>query len=712
MTWAAVAMVPAVAALPIQPSSRQGSTGLTAAATAPQSSASAFVAAVRTRLLTAADPWFPNSVLHRLYDPSLPAPLWVDRIGRPSRAAREGLTLLGGAAAEGLDPADYDAAGLDRLAATLDAVQSPDADTVAAFDIALSAALLRYFRHVHLGRVDPQTIGFRVRMPDDSHDFATLLRSAVAEDRVASAGADLAPALVQYRALRTALARYRSIASPGIGEPLAVTPAVRPGEPYAGLDDLTRQLHALGDLPADVTPLSDGVYEGAVVTAVRQFQLRHGLEPDGILGRATQAALRVPLAWRVRQIELALERLRWLPDLGRQRFIVLNIPMFTFWAWDAIPPTGAPSFGMRAIVGRALNTQTPVFIDEMRHVIFRPFWNVPRSILRREILPLLARDPGYLHRHDMEMVRGQGDDARAEADTAGNQALLREGTLRLRQRPGPRNSLGLVKFVFPNDANVYMHGTPVQELFGRSRRDFSHGCVRVEDPEALAVWVLKHEPGWTSERILAATSAPTSQRVDLADPIQVILFYVTAVVMPEDGTIHFAEDIYRHDLRLDRALGTVRDAAVDPARGCDQRAALSRLPCIVGTTAHPARTPGGTRDKTRAGAKYSPERTPLITATGHISRQVTAEAHGTEVAPCREGAARPAAPHPQDGDRHGHDEGGCVSRCQRSAARRSPETAPQGRRSGHPHHRHDHLRHRRAHRQGRVPGARGTDSRP
>ena len=185
---------------------------------------------------------------------------------------------------------------------------------------------------------------------------------------------------------------------------------------------------------------------------------------------------------------------------------------------------------------------------------------MPRSILRNEILPLLARDAGYLRRHDMEMVRGQGDDAHAEADTAENHALLRQGVLRLRQRPGPRNSLGLVKFVFPNDANVYMHGTPAQELFGRSRRDFSHGCVRVEDPAALAAWVLERPGGGTRSGSWRRCRDRHSQRVDLANPIQVILFYVTAVVMPEDGTIHFAEDIYRHDLRLDRALATARRA--------------------------------------------------------------------------------------------------------------------------------------------------------
>lgn len=559
MIWAAVAFLSTWAAQPVTAAWQRGSPapGGAPATLASPAPTAAISAAIRSRLTTGSERRIRSNELNRLYDTPLPAPLWVDTVGRPSRAARQGLTLLGAAADEGLDPHDYDAAGLGRLAATLEEAPSPGAEDVATFDVALSAALLRYFRHLHLGRVDPRTIGFRVRMPDDSHDFVQLLRSAVAGDRVDTAAADLAPALVQYRALRAALARYRALVSTGIRVPPSMTAPVRPGEPYPHLNALTHQLRALGDLPADLAPVAEtGVYEGAIVTAVERFQLRHGLTADGILGRATQAALRVPIAWRIRQIELALERLRWLPDLGRQRFIVLNIPMFTFWAWDSIPPTGAPSFGMRAIVGRALDTQTPVFVEEMRHVIFRPYWNVPRSILRNEILPLLARDAGYLRRHEMEMVRGQGDEARAEADTAENHALLREGVLRLRQRPGPRNSLGLVKFVFPNDANVYMHGTPAQALFDRSRRDFSHGCVRVEDPAALAAWVLKDEPAWNQERILAAMSGATSQRVDLPRPIQVILFYVTAVVMPEDATIHFAEDIYRHDLRLDRALAT------------------------------------------------------------------------------------------------------------------------------------------------------------
>ena len=190
----------------------------------------------------------------------------------------------------------------------------------------------------------------------------------------------------------------------------------------------------------------------------------------------------------------------------------------------------------------------------MRYIIFRPYWNVPSSILRHEILTTLERDPDYLQRHDMEIVSGPGDDARPVAVTVESIELLRQGKLRVRQRPGPKNALGLVKFVFPNDYNVYLHGTPAPQLFSRHRRDFSHGCVRVEDPVGLAEWALKEQPEWTRERILAAMNANQPRQVNLTRPIQVILYYITAVVMPEDETIHFAEDIYGHDTKLDRAL--------------------------------------------------------------------------------------------------------------------------------------------------------------
>jgi murein L,D-transpeptidase YcbB/YkuD len=356
--------------------------------------------------------------------------------------------------------------------------------------------------------------------------------------------------------LRSALAQYRTLAAAHRNDPpLTLSQTIHPGDSYAGLPALTRRLAALGCVDVERPPAVETlVYDGPIVEAVMRCQERHGLRADGVIGPATRSALQVPLDWRVRQIEFALERLRWLPDLDRQRLIALNIPMFRFWAWDSILPNGEPALGMRAIVGRALDTQTPVFVEQLRYVVFRPYWNVPRSILRAEILPAVARDPAWLDRHNMEIVGGAADDAVVLPNTAANRGRLASGSVRLRQQPGPGNALGVVKFVFPNDADVYMHGTPAQELFDRSRRDFSHGCVRVEDPVGLAEWVLKDEAGWTRERILAAMSGPTTERVTLTEPIQVVLFYTTAAVLPEDGSVHFAADIYGHDRRLDRAL--------------------------------------------------------------------------------------------------------------------------------------------------------------
>jgi murein L,D-transpeptidase YcbB/YkuD len=179
---------------------------------------------------------------------------------------------------------------------------------------------------------------------------------------------------------------------------------------------------------------------------------------------------------------------------------------------------------------------------------------VPPSIVRREILPALARQPSYFERHDMEIVAGPGDRARAVPANAENLELLRAGSYRLRQRPGPQNALWLLKFMVPNEHDVYLHGTPAPELFRRARRDLSHGCVRVEDPVGLAEWALESEPDWTRGRIEAAMYGRQTVSVALSRPIQVVLFYVTVTVMPEDGLLHFAEDIYGHDARLDRAL--------------------------------------------------------------------------------------------------------------------------------------------------------------
>lgn len=494
-----------------------------------------------------------QQALQRLYGAADARPAWLDDAGRPNALAREALGLLADAALDGLDPRDY------AVAPPMEAATPQQA---ADWELALSDSLLRYLRHLHRGRAAPRDVGFRVAPPDDPvHDPALLLRAALDAGRLGRALEAARPPLAQYRQLRAALVRYREL--PADMAPLPGGPTVKPGQAWAGTEALRQRLVAFGDLDANAdangAPATEpALYDGPLVDALRRFQERHGLEADGAIGKATLAALNVPVAQRVRQLELALERLRWLPHPSGSRFIAINIPMFRLWAWDAGAAEEAPALHMRVIVGKAMRTQTPVFSEEMRYLIFRPYWNVPRSILRDELLPAIERDPSYLQRHEMEIVQGQGDDARAIGLSAQSLQGLREGVLRVRQRPGARNSLGLVKFIFPNDANVYLHGTPAQRLFERSRRDFSHGCVRLEDPVALAEWLLRDEPGWTRERILEAMAAEESQQVNLFEPVPVLLFYLSAAVAPEDGRLLFAEDIYGHDRALERALAKLR----------------------------------------------------------------------------------------------------------------------------------------------------------
>ncbi|HEY8708458.1 MAG TPA: L,D-transpeptidase family protein [Burkholderiaceae bacterium] len=488
-------------------------------------------------------------------------PIWLDATGRPNASAHDALRLLADAGADGLAAREYRAVELAEQAAALAAVPDAAASPQPAFERELDAAMRRYLHDLHLGRIDPRALGFRVARPGAAApDFAALLQAAAAAGRLPQLVAELRPQLGQYAKLREALARYRVLAADSSLGHLPVVAPTKRSEIYCGDVALHRLLRALGDLPADAAPPID-CNDATLVDGLRRFQTRHGLAADGAIGRATLAALNVPLAHRVQQLELALERLRWLPDLGARPFVAINIPMFRLWAWDPAAPADA-SISMGVVVGRALNTQTPVLSEDMRYLIFRPYWNLPRSIVRNEVLPALARDPDYLQRNDMEIVRGGGDDAQVVAASNENLALLRQGGLRLRQRPGPKNSLGLVKFIFPNDVNVYLHDTPAAQLFGRARRDFSHGCVRVEEPVALAHWVLKDQPGWTRERIEAAMAGTSSLRVDLTRPLPVILFYMTAMVMPADQALHFADDIYGHDTRLARALASRRVVTV------------------------------------------------------------------------------------------------------------------------------------------------------
>jgi len=329
------------------------------------------------------------------------------------------------------------------------------------------------------------------------------------------------------------------------------------GDAYAGTAALHDRLVLLGDLSADAAKPTDDRYSGELAEALKRFQVRHGLTPDGVLGRQTHAELNVPLTQRVRQIELSIERLRWLPELPPGPLIAVNIPSFSLRAFADLPASDRPALSMAVIVGRAMRSETPVFLGEIRHLEFSPYWNVPPGILRNELLPALVLDPSYLERHEMELVGTTGTSTPTTRVDAAALAALRSGQLRLRQRPGTRNALGGVKFVLPNTMEIYLHGTPARELFARTRRDFSHGCIRVADPMALVQFALRDQPDWTGPRIDAAMSSGKNVTVKLTTPLPVIVFYTTAIVQ-NDGRALFLADVYGHDRALDNALQATR----------------------------------------------------------------------------------------------------------------------------------------------------------
>ena len=486
-------------------------------------------------------------------------PSWFDG-ERPRDVVAGCIEVLSGVAGIGLDPRDYDATGLAARYQALRAAPRPSPADVAELDSRLTAALGRLLEDAHRGRIDPRSVGFDIDVGAKRLDLPATLRAARDGGGCAAALAGVQPQHAAYRRLVEALGRYRALAANG--EPPFV-PAlgpkqrkVEPGQPWAGVDSLDARLRALGDLPADAPAperTSDGtpLYAGPVVEGVKRYQDRHALEPDGVIGPATITALDTPFAARVRQIELALERLRWLPEMPEGQFLFVNIPLFMLWAIDPSEPANA--LRMRVVTGKSAGHETPVFMDRMEYLVFRPYWYPPPGIVRNELLPRARRDPGYLERQSMEIVARSDDDAEPLPATDENLALVARGKLVLRQRPGERNSLGLAKFIFPNANNVYMHGTPAQALFSRARRDYSHGCIRLEDPARLAEWLLRDDPEWSRSRIDEAMAGERPHRVRLRKHQPVVIFYDTVLVY-EDGVTHFADDYYRHDARLEEAL--------------------------------------------------------------------------------------------------------------------------------------------------------------
>jgi L,D-transpeptidase YcbB len=484
--------------------------------------------------------------------------LWWVKGGEPTAQAMQVIAVLRQAELKGLSSEDYDGSRWTaRLAKLKPAVQQPAEAEAVKFDLDLTVCVMRYISDLHIGKVNPKHLDFAFDEESKKYDLPEFLR-----DRVVSGGdvagvlATVEPPYPGYRRTIQALQTYIELAKKDNGEQLpAVKKPIVPGDTYAGVPRVAQLLRLVGDLPqsADVSagsPTDPPIYKGALVDAVKNFQRRLGRDVTGRIDAQTVADLNVPLSSRVRQMQLTLERWRWLPASYQNAPIIANIPEFRLRAYDKDFNVGVT---MNVVVGKAYGHGTPVFSENMQYVVFRPYWEVPYSITKAEIVPHILRDPGYLARENLEIVDSKQNVVASGAVSSDAIDQLRAGKLFVRQKPGPKNSLGLVKFLFPNSYNVYMHDTPATELFSRSRRDFSHGCVRLEKPAELAAWVLRDNPGWTPERIHDAMNGTTTQQVNLTHPIPVLIVYATVIVL-EDGQVHFYDDIYGHDTELEKAL--------------------------------------------------------------------------------------------------------------------------------------------------------------
>lgn len=491
---------------------------------------------------------------YEAYGYSLP---WVRGMA-PTAQAQQAIEVLKKAEEKGLAAEDYDGPRWsERIAKLKPAAAAPSEADAVRFDAALTICVMRYISDLHIGKVNPKHFDFGLDIEAKKYDLPAFVKEHVVDATdVGGVLAQVEPPYPGYRRTIEALGRYLKLAKDSSREPFSLPPGKKvlaPGDAYAGVAQLARRLRDVGDLAEDANVAADEAkYEQPLVDAVKKFQLRHGRTADGRIDALTLADLNVSISSRIRQMQLTLERWRWLPPSYAQASIIANIPEFRLRAYDENFKIGTT---MEVVVGKAYHGHnTPVFSDMMEYVVFRPYWSVPYGIAKGEYFAKLERDPDYLAKKGFEVVNNKQEVVVSGGVSSDVLDQLRAGKLFLRQKSGPDDALGLVKFIFPNDYSVYMHDSPEHELFSKARRDFSHGCIRLERPADLAVWVLRNNPGWDADRVRAAMqSGPPGQQVNLVHPIPVLILYAT-VIVSEDGVVHFYDDIYEHDAALEKVL--------------------------------------------------------------------------------------------------------------------------------------------------------------
>lgn len=503
--------------------------------------------------------------LQKLYQLNQHQLLWFSS-KHPVKSINQLLEIYANAPSQGLISSDYAEHYLKEQWQKIQQ-SNPDYYQFAAFDTALSLTFLRYLHDLHYGRVLPQSQGFRLPEKNDIK-LASAIYDAIQIDAISKLAKDLEPQLKSYQLLKAALIKYKRL-NLHFQQALhfELEESLHPGDSSSIVPKLQLYLYAVN------TPITQPIkthhspgleYSDDIVSKVQNLQAQHGLANDGVIGKQTLTILNTPFSQKVAQIELAMERLRWLPEQQHGPFILVNIPAFQLWVYD-IAQSQSELLTMRVIVGKAKKRiranegesmkkalQTPIFTADLSYLVFSPYWNIPKNILKKEILPLLEKTPDYLQSHHMEIVSQFSQNTSVLAINEENISRLRTGQLHLRQRPGRRNALGHVKFIFPNNHAIYLHDTPARSLFNRSKRDFSHGCIRVEKPHALAEFVLQNQPGWDAKRIKRAMRANKTSIVDITQNIPVLIFYNTASA--NDAGVSFFADIYDHDNTLKAAL--------------------------------------------------------------------------------------------------------------------------------------------------------------
>ena len=500
------------------------------------------------------------SLVQRVYGDREHRPIWMQG-ARPAARARELVRAICRSGEEGLRPGDYDLAGLRAALRKLEDADRPDPAGLAALDLRLTTIMLGFGTDLLSGRLDPRTVDDGWYLTRRRSSVDSTLRAALRDDDSPDVLESLRPRQKEYDELLAALRDYREIMGNGGWGTVPAGKALEKGDTGERVAALRRRLHASGDL-ASGSDADD--FDRDVAGAVARFRVRHGLPGDSVADRATIGAMNVPVETRIHQIEINLDRYRWLPAELTDRYVLVNIPDYHLYAYD----DGEPKFEQRVIVGDQYQNATPVFADSMTYLVFRPEWNVPPGILAREILPALQDDDDYdLAARGLEVVDSNGKVVKDPSEIDWDDVDTADLAYRIRQRPGPSNALGRVKFMFPNRFNIYLHDTPSRKLFDRERRTLSHGCVRVEDPVQLAEFVLDGQDGWDESKIEAAmeSSAEGNRAVSLEEPLPVYLLYLTAFV--RDGEVHFRNDPYGKDRR---AMGRVGAPVVEPPTVCEE----------------------------------------------------------------------------------------------------------------------------------------------